>query len=238
MIRTWCDVSCTFSMMICYQENPVNNYLINVKICTRHDVSCDLSMSSRYQENHGKNHWIDVKNILKFLRRTKDMFLFYSGKEEISVKGYSDVNFQTERFHSCSQSGFVFLLNRRAMSWRSSKQYIVANLMTKPEYIAANQATKEDIWLKKFINNLSFVPNIDDPVEIFYDNKSATTLNKEPISYKHLIYILRKYKYITKFVEKRRHHREKSIIRREPCWPVHQSIITDEAWWSYLVDRQ
>ena len=43
--------------------------------CTRPDVSCALSMTSRFQSDPGECHWIAVKNILKYLRRTKDIFL-------------------------------------------------------------------------------------------------------------------------------------------------------------------
>ena len=44
-------------------------------LCTRPDVSCALSMTSRFQSDPGECHWIAVKNILKYLRRTKDIFL-------------------------------------------------------------------------------------------------------------------------------------------------------------------
>jgi len=48
-------------------------------ICTRPDVSYALSMTSRYQANPGESHWIAVKNILKYLRRTKDSILVFGG---------------------------------------------------------------------------------------------------------------------------------------------------------------
>ena len=44
-------------------------------LCTRPDVSFALSMTSRYQQDPGEGHWTAVKNILKYLRRTKDLFL-------------------------------------------------------------------------------------------------------------------------------------------------------------------
>ena len=44
-------------------------------LCTRLDVSYALSMTSRFQSDPGECHWIAVKNILKYLRRTKDIFL-------------------------------------------------------------------------------------------------------------------------------------------------------------------
>ncbi|KAJ8753578.1 hypothetical protein K2173_022819 [Erythroxylum novogranatense] len=46
-------------------------------LCTRPDVSYALSVTSRYQSDPGEGHWVAVKNILKYLRRTKDVFLIY-----------------------------------------------------------------------------------------------------------------------------------------------------------------
>ncbi|KAK8555331.1 hypothetical protein V6N12_009479 [Hibiscus sabdariffa] len=80
-------------------------------ICTRPDLSYALSMTSRYQANPSEGHWVAVKNILKYLRRTKDDFLVYGGEEQLSIKGYTDASFQTDKDDSRSQSGFVFRLN-------------------------------------------------------------------------------------------------------------------------------
>ena len=44
-------------------------------ISTRPDVSYTLSVTSRYQSDPGESHWTAVKNILKYLRRTKNVFL-------------------------------------------------------------------------------------------------------------------------------------------------------------------
>ena len=41
-------------------------------------------------------HWVAVKNILKYLRRTKDVFLIY-GDVDLIVSGYSDASFQYDR---------------------------------------------------------------------------------------------------------------------------------------------
>ena len=44
-------------------------------LCTRPDVNLAVSLVGRYQSNPGMEHWTTVKNILKYLNRTKDMFL-------------------------------------------------------------------------------------------------------------------------------------------------------------------
>ena len=80
-------------------------------ISTRPDVSYALSVTSRYQSDPGESHWTAMKNILKYLRRTKDVFLVYGGEEELVVTGYTDASFQTDKDDSKSLSGFVFKVN-------------------------------------------------------------------------------------------------------------------------------
>ena len=65
--------------------------------CTRQYVAYAISITSRYQVNPGEKHWVAVKNILKYLRRTIDMFLFYREVEkELSVSRYTDAGFNTD----------------------------------------------------------------------------------------------------------------------------------------------
>ena len=85
-------------------------------ICTRPNVLFALSATSRYQSEPGEAHWIAAKNILKYLKRTKDQFLVYGGTDELIVKGYTDTSFQTDRDDFRSQSGFVFYLKGGAVS--------------------------------------------------------------------------------------------------------------------------
>ena len=86
-------------------------------------------------------HWTVVKNILKYLKRTKDMFLVYGGDEELVVNGYVDDSFDTEPDESKSQTRYAFILNGGAVSWCSCKQSVVAESTCEAEYIAASEAT-------------------------------------------------------------------------------------------------
>jgi hypothetical protein len=55
-------------------------------LCTRPDVCLAINLVGRYQSDPGVDHWTAVKNILKYLKRTKDMFLVYGGDKELIVK--------------------------------------------------------------------------------------------------------------------------------------------------------
>ncbi|KAK1605077.1 hypothetical protein QYE76_028750 [Lolium multiflorum] len=84
----------------------------------------------RKTDADGMEHWTAVKNILKYLKRTKDMFLCYGGDQELVVSGYTDASWNTDPDDSKSQSGYVFILNGAAVSWASSKQCMVAKSST------------------------------------------------------------------------------------------------------------
>ncbi|WRX11051.1 Reverse transcriptase [Theobroma cacao] len=144
----------------------VIGFIMYVMLCTRPDVSCTLSVMSRYQANLGESHWITVKNILKYLRRTKDVFLVYGGGE-LQVRGYTNASFQIDKDDSKSQSGYVFTLNRSVVSWKSSKQKMTADSIIEVEYISAFEAAKEAVWIKKFITKLDVVPSIVDPIPLY-----------------------------------------------------------------------
>nr|GEY43719.1 retrotransposon protein, putative, Ty1-copia subclass [Tanacetum cinerariifolium] len=104
--------------------------------CTCPDVAFAQNMTSRFQQNPGEEHWTAIKNILKYLRNTKDMFL----------------------------TGYVFVLNGGAVDWKSTKQSIFATSSKDVEYIAAFDASKEAVWIRKFISGLGIVPIIEEPI--------------------------------------------------------------------------
>ena len=170
--------------------------------CTRPDIAYALSVKSRYQSDPGESHWIAVKNILKYLRRTKDVFLIYGGEEELIVNGYTDASFQTDKDDFRSQSGFVFCLNGGAVCWKSSKQDTVADSTTEAEYIATSEAAKEAVWLKKFLVELGVVPSIANPVDLYCDNNGAIAQAKEPRSHQKTKHILRRFHLIRHIVER------------------------------------
>ncbi|KAL0449131.1 UNVERIFIED_CONTAM: Retrovirus-related Pol polyprotein from transposon TNT 1-94 [Sesamum latifolium] len=143
--------------------------------CTRPDVAYALSVTSRYQACAEEAHWGVVKNILKYLKRTKDMFLIY-GSCELILEGYNDASFQSNDDDAKSQSDFVFKLNGGVVAWKSSKQDTTADSTTEAEYIVASEAVKEAVWMKNYIQ-------IAGPVVIFYDYNGAISRAKEPRSH-------------------------------------------------------
>nr|GEV62566.1 hypothetical protein [Tanacetum cinerariifolium] len=138
--------------------------------------------------NPGEVHGTTVKNILKYLRNTKDMFLVYGGdtKRELRVSCYTDAGYLTDADDMKSQTryvfvlnGGVFVLNGGAVAWKRKKQSIFATSSADAGYIAAFDASKEAVWIHKFISGLGVVPTIEEPINMYRDNTRAIAITKD-----------------------------------------------------------
>ncbi|GJW17628.1 retrotransposon protein, putative, ty1-copia subclass [Tanacetum coccineum] len=137
----------------------------------------DLNKSQGAQtpkEINRKLHWTAVKNILKYLRNTKDMFLAYGGNPstELRVECYCDAGFETDIDDTKSQTGYVFVLNGGAMDWKSSKQ------------------------------RLGIIPTINEPLNMYYDNLATIHYANEPGVQKDARHYHRRYHYVRECVER------------------------------------
>ncbi|TYK16841.1 gag/pol protein [Cucumis melo var. makuwa] len=148
--------------------------LMYAMLCTRPDICYALGIVSRYKSNPGLAHWIAVKTILKYLRRTRDYMLVY-GSMDLILIGYTDSDFQTDRDSRKSTS----------------------------EYVAACEAAKEAVWLRKFLIDLEVVPNMSKPITLYCDNSGAVANSRKPRSHKRGKHIERKYHLIQEIVHRR-----------------------------------
>ena len=101
-----------------------------------------------------------------------------------------------------STSGYVFRLYGGAVCWRSIKQTCVADSTTEAEYVAASEAAKEAVWLKKFIMDLQVIPSAGRPITLYCDNSGAVAQSKEPRYHKKQKHIERKYHLIRDIIER------------------------------------
>ncbi|GKG08125.1 hypothetical protein Tco_0333957, partial [Tanacetum coccineum] len=61
-----------------------------------------------------------------------------------------------------------------AVDWKSVKQSIFSTSSVEAKYIAAYDASKEAVWVRKFISGLGVVP-----INMYYDNTRAIAIAKE-----------------------------------------------------------
>ncbi|GKA79624.1 retrotransposon protein, putative, ty1-copia subclass, partial [Tanacetum coccineum] len=98
---------------------------------------------------------------------------------ESRVSCYTDAGYLTDANDLKSQTRYVFILNGGVVDWKSAKQSIFATSSAEAEYIVAYDASKEAVWVRKFISGLGVVPIIEEPISMYCDNTGAITIANE-----------------------------------------------------------
>jgi hypothetical protein len=151
-------------------------------IATRPDITFAVTALSQFSTNPGPQHWVALKRVLRYLNGTTDYKLTYGcpgdDKNVPSLVGYCDADWGSNLDDRRSVTGYIFLLNGAAITWQSKKQPTVALSTVEAEYMAANQATKEAIWLRTFLGEVNI--NIRSPTSIGCDSQGAMALTKNP----------------------------------------------------------
>ena len=126
-------------------------YLAN---STRPDIAFAVNLLARHSAAPTKRHWTGVKNIFRYLQGTADLGLFYRKNQDPCLIGYTDAGYLSDPHNARSQTGFVFLHGGTAISWKSSKQTLVATSTNHSEIIVLFEASRECVWLRRVINHI------------------------------------------------------------------------------------
>ena len=84
--------------------------------------------------------------------------------------------------------------------WSSRKQGSIAQSIVEVEYIAANDACKAAVWLRKLLSNL-FGGKLESTI-IHCDNQSCIKLSKNPVFHDRQKHIELKYHFIRDLVQR------------------------------------
>lgn len=167
---------------------------------TRPDISYAISNVSKFMEKPTEAHEKAFKRILKYIKGTISHGILFSKQGNHRLYGFSDADYAGDVQTRKSTSGFTFMYNNSMISWRSTLQRSVSQSTTESEYIAAAEADKELIWLKRLFGEL--VPNQTENVVSFMDNMSAICLVKNSEFHRRTKHINVRYHFIRDEYEK------------------------------------
>ena len=150
-------------------------YLAN---CTRPDIAFAVNLLARHSAAPTKRHWAGVKSIFRYLQGTNDLVLFFQFQKNLDIDmiGYTDAGYLSDPHNARSQTGFVFLHGGTAISWKSSKQTLVATSTNHSEIISLYEASRECVWLRRMINHIQQsceLGSIESPTIIYEDNAAC-----------------------------------------------------------------
>ncbi|GKC98799.1 zinc finger, CCHC-type containing protein [Tanacetum coccineum] len=149
--------------------------LMYAMTCTRPDISFVMGKLSRYTSNPSTQHWQAIQRVLKYLKKTMDYRLTYTGYPLV-LEGYTDASWISNTEDNSSTSGWVFLLGGGAISWASKKQTCITGSTMESEFVALAAAGKEAEWLKNLLLEIPLWSKPIAPISIRCD--SVATLAK------------------------------------------------------------
>lgn len=151
--------------------------LMYLMLGTRPDLAYAVGFLSRFLENPSQEDVQRVKRVFRYISGTLDVGITYNKNGPKSIECFSDADFGGCLKTGRSTSGVVVIYAGGAISWLSQRQQMVATSTTEAEIVAANEAAKEVIWLKRLfgdVNNFNQVPIVQ------IDNTAALRLAQNP----------------------------------------------------------
>lgn len=155
--------------------------LMYLAVCTRPDIAHATGLCARYTHKPTSGHLTAAKHILRYLKGTDKLGITYGGNknQHLDFYGLCDADYAGDVNTRRSTTGYIFLLNGGAVSWNSKLQPTVAISTVEAEYQSACSATREALWMRKLLPDLSI--NISGPTLIKSDNQGSICLIKNAV---------------------------------------------------------
>lgn len=164
-----------------YQE--LVGQLLYLQVHTVPEISWITSQLARYMAKPGAPHMAAAKKVLRYLQGRKHIPITWCAAhcraphKPGHVYGYADASFADIKPDRLSSTGYVFMLNNAAISWRSARTPLQVLNAAEAELVGLCTATQEAVFLRKLCQELGFVQH--QPTIIYEDCQAAVALSKE-----------------------------------------------------------
>jgi hypothetical protein len=136
-------------------DNPFDQTLYHSMIgsllyltASRPNIMFSVCMCARFQANYKKAHLSAVTRILRYLKHTPSVGLWYPKRATFELIANSDSDYAGCKIDRKSTSEGYHLLGRSLVSWTSKKQNCVALSTAKAEYIVAGACCIQILCMK------------------------------------------------------------------------------------------
>ena len=119
--------------------------LLNVT-ASRPDVMFSVCMCARFQASPRDSHLKATKRILRYLKHTQNIGLWYPKGAKFELVGYSNSDYVGCKVERKSTSSTYQLLGRSLVLWSSKKQNSVTLSTAEAKYISAGSCA-QILWM-------------------------------------------------------------------------------------------
>ncbi|XP_019264017.1 PREDICTED: uncharacterized protein LOC109241707 [Nicotiana attenuata] len=113
------------------------------------DIVFSVGLCASLQTNPKEYHLNAAKRILRYLKGTQDLVLYYPSGDNFNLTGYADADYAGYLVDRKSTSGMAHFLGSCLISWGTRKQYSVALSTAEAEYVAVASCCAQLLWIKQ-----------------------------------------------------------------------------------------
>ena len=147
--------------------------LLYLSVGTRPDIAYAVNQLARFNSNPSKAHIKAGKRVLRYLRGTAQLGLFFHRNHSMQLTMFVDASLANCPSTRRSTTGYISILGG-AISWSSKRQKVVCDSSAEAEYRALNQALKEVLYLQQLILPIAALAGCaSPPTPIHEDNQAA-----------------------------------------------------------------
>ena len=157
---------------------------------TRTDISSAVKILECHRSDPRKDNLVAVKRVSRYLKGTVGFALRISSSGG-SLVGFADADWGGDKQDSKSTSGFIIQLAGTSISWRTSKQKIVALSTTEAECVSASDLCNEIVWVRHLLKEME--AEVTSSTILFEDNQCAIRWAQEGVRNAKHIYIRKNY---------------------------------------------
>ena len=147
-----------------------------------------VNQLSRFMASPSQAHMAAARHVLRYLRGTSDLQLYYSASTldtprptpPDTLVGFADASWGSVQPSNRSVSGYVFMLNNAAVSWRCKVQHCVALSTAEAEFLSLCEAAREAIYLRNLLADLQLPQS--GPTVVLEDNQPCIHLVRNPVT--------------------------------------------------------
>ncbi|KAJ9544657.1 hypothetical protein OSB04_024364 [Centaurea solstitialis] len=175
-------------------------FFLGFKLCNLQKESSSIkpNMFKMYQSDPKESHMLAVKRILRYLKKTPSLGLWYPLHSGFDLLPYTDSDYGGCQVDRKSTSGSCHFLGGKIVSWSSKKQNCVSTSTAEAEYVAAASCCSQALWMQTQLHDYGYTFN---KIPILCDNKSAIAISENPVQHSKTKHIDIRYHFLKHQVE-------------------------------------
>ncbi|KAK6128802.1 hypothetical protein DH2020_037438 [Rehmannia glutinosa] len=146
---------------------------------TRPDITYSVQQLSQFVTSPRSDHWEAALHLVKYLKGTPYLGLFYSATSSFDLTAFSDADWGSCPDTRKSLTGYCLFLGSSLISWKMKKQNTVSHSSAETEYRALGTTVCELQWVSFIAADLHIC--VSTPIPLWCDNKAALHIVENPV---------------------------------------------------------